>query len=77
MERLFRGITWLHGNSVVLPDGLATSDCLFVFVCIFLLSSPLLSVCVSIQRGPCPPLCFFASFRNVVLGVCARATVAS
>lgn len=60
MERLFRGITWLLGNSVALPrrpSYFRLLICLFLCVC--------LRVCLSSIRFSCPyniatvPSCFF------------------
>ncbi len=73
MERLFRGITWLPGNSVALPrrPGYFRLQYLFVFVCVCL-SSYQFTCPYGTAAGVCPilrlPVC--TSILPVCVCVC-------
>lgn len=78
MERLFRGITWLLGNSVALPrrpSYFRLLICLFLCVCLRVCLSSI-HFFVPIQHGYCPILFFLytsilhASVVCVCLCVC-------
>lgn len=60
-ERLFRGITWLLGNSVVLPH---RPGYFRLLICLFFLLWPCVwvrpvTVRISMRHGCCPILCLF------------------
>lgn len=60
-ERLFRGITWLLGNSVVLPH---RPGYFRAYLSFFSLLWPCvwvrpITVCISMRHGCCPILCLF------------------